>query len=211
MEMNWDQHLTTAEAYRDEAWENLFLTHFPSAKVSVEDENIRKGPDGFGYLLLSLKPESDEPVEKILSWAFDKGVGLVLNSHKMVPDYVFTHGMLWYYSRTKKFQEPSTFKSGAVEINLSESIFGEAAEEYWPKFSRDILRDYLKTQDVVLKYLVVTTKDYKNTDLCLNEESFKALPAPKRNQLIEKIRWFVPPHYSVVLVPEQNLPKSFAL
>lgn len=211
MEINWNQHLTTAEAFRDEAWENLFLKHFPETKVTVSDENIVVGPDGFGYLLLSMEPSSDEPVEKILSWSFDKGVGLVLNSHKMVPDYVFTHGMLWYYAKTKKFQENAEFKSGAVEIDLNNAIFGEASEDYWPKFSRDIVRDYLKTQNVGLKYLVVTTKDFNRTDLCLAEESFSEVPAAKRNQLIEKIRWFLPPHYSVVLVSEKNLPKTVTL
>lgn len=211
MEINWNQHLTTAEAYRDEAWENLFLKHFPTTKISVVDENIRKGPDGFGYLLLKMDPQSDEPADKILSWAFDKGVGLVLNSHKMVPDYVFTHGMLWYFAKTGKFQEPMDKKSGVVEINFQDSVFGPAAEEYWPKFSRDILRDYLASENVKLNYLVVTTKDYKQTDLCLAEESFMTLPSPKRNQLIEKIRWFLPPHYSVILASEKNMPKSCEL
>lgn len=215
MEINWNQHLTTAEAYRDEAWENLFLKHFPATQISVVDENIRKGPDGFGYLLLKMDPQgenpADEPANKVMSWAFDKGVGLVLNSHKMVPDYVFTHGMLWYFSKTGKFQEPMNKKSGVVEISFADNVFGPAAEEYWPQFSRDILRDYLATENVKLHYLVVTTKDYQHTDLCLTEESFSTLPSPKRNQLIEKIRWFLPPHYSVVLVSEKNLPKSFSL
>lgn len=211
MEINWNQHLSTAEAYRDEAWENLFLKHFPETRVTVVEEDIRIGPDGFAYLILAMDPQSDEPVEKILSWAYDKGVGLVLNSHKMVPDYVFTHGMLWYYAFNKRFQESSSFKSGGVELDLNNSVFGEVADSYWPKFSREMLREFLKTQNVTLNYLLVTSKDFKQTDLCLTEESFSALPAPKRNQLIEKIRWFLPPHYSVVLVSEKNLPKNFLL
>src|SRR6185437_10071519 len=94
------------EARRNEAWEKDFLALFPGLKVELESDQPVNGPDGWPYLLIKTTTGAGaEPVADIISWLADKGIGLVLNSHKMVPDYVFTYGMLWYFAHTGRWQE----------------------------------------------------------------------------------------------------------
>ena len=71
------------------------------------NEEPQNGPDGWPYLLVRTSAEAAEPFARVVEWLAGRGIGLVVNPHKMVPDYVFTYGMLWNYIETGRFVLPS--------------------------------------------------------------------------------------------------------
>ncbi len=119
--MELDALLQQPEDRRDDQWERDFLALIPKAKVLVVEEQAKPGPDGWPYLLLRSGAGADQPFLQVLEWAATRGIGLALNTHKMLPDYVFTYGMLWNYAMNKRFvTEGPTPKPGNVTIAENE-------------------------------------------------------------------------------------------
>jgi hypothetical protein len=153
--------------------------------------------------------EGSEPITRILSWLSHKGIGLVVNGHKMVPDYIFTYGMIWNFIETGMFLSPSSqIQTGEVEYSQSQNIlFGPPSEQYLPHYARDMLRLFLRNQEVEEpKVLVASSSDYSKVDLIFSLESLGSPPQKEHSGLAQAIGWFLPPHYSIVLAEEKNLP-----
>ena len=89
------EHAQKPESLRDRQWEETFIQLFLSSKVSFINDQPQTGPDGWPYLLVRVLPDSTEPVAKVFPWLCEQGVGLAVNPHKQMPDYIFTYGMVW--------------------------------------------------------------------------------------------------------------------
>src|SRR5437868_3491784 len=100
--MDLQSLLQRPEFQRDDAWEAQFLDAFTRLKVQVEGENAQQGPDGWPYLFVRTSPSegnsANEPAMDVVQWLAPKGIGLVVNAHKMLPDYVFPYGMIWNFA-----------------------------------------------------------------------------------------------------------------
>jgi hypothetical protein len=212
--MDFDQLIQQPESRRDESWETDFLTQFVQLKVQLEGDQAKQGPDGWPYLYVRTVAQGSEPVLEIIRWLAAKGIGLVVNPHKMIPDYVFTYGMLWNFVETGRFTDPSTAAPGgeAVFHPDRKMIFGPPSEKYLPHYVRSVMREFLRAQGFLHpKVLVATTADYGQTDLLLSIDSIGGIAKAEQGKFAEMMGWFLPLHYSLVLADSQGLPAFHAL
>lgn len=206
--MNLDLLLQQPESKRDDQWERDFFGLITKAKVEVTQDQAKAGPDGWPYLLIKSGPQADQPFLQVLEWAATRGIGLALNTHKMLPDYVFTYGMLWNYAMNRQFVTVGpTPKTGDVTIAENEDmIIGAPSEEYLPMFVRKILREFLNAQGMKSpRVTVLSTQDYKVVDLLFSSESLNDLKPKDFRAMSEAISWFLPLHYNLIIGSERNL------
>lgn len=204
--MDLDKLTQQPESLREELWEKQFLEQIVEAKVQVVREEPTAGPDGWPYLSLRTG-QGEEPFIKVVQWCAGRGIGIVINSHKMVPDYVFTYGMLWNFVETGRFVEPAALVD-APELTLDEgSKWGAPTDKYLPPYVRSILKEFLAAQGFSdPRILVVTSGDHKQTDLVFSIESLNRLEERGHKVLAEALSWFLPTHYSLIFAREGNLP-----
>ncbi|QLY25316.1 hypothetical protein [Bdellovibrio sp. KM01] len=194
---------------RDHQWEIDFFMAITSGKVKLMLDAPQQGPDGWPYMLAETSPDATEPANKIMQWAALKGVGLAVNPQKNYPDYVFTYGMLWHFKETGLFYRTADEAPvGVVEMEKGQGLHaGEPAPSYLPQYVRNIIKEFLRDQAVMRPRILVMSQDRKHYDLAFSLESL-GNPSEKEHQgIAEAISWFLPPHYSIVLVSEMGLPK----
>lgn len=200
--------VATQEAQRDSQWENQFFKAFSEARVNIASETPIVGPDNWPYLLVETDPEATEPVQNILHWLSTRGLGLVVNSQKEYPDFIFTYGMLWNFRETGYFVQPaSAVANGAVQFDSSTiQQAGAPHPKYLPDYVRSILRQFFLDQGVMQPKILVMSQDRVHYDLTFSLESLGNPKAQEYEGLAEAISWFLPPHYSIVLASEKGLP-----
>lgn len=208
MAQDFDTLINQPETARDEAWEKAFLDGILQTKVELVQNQPVKGPDGWPYLLIKTGPQGLEPFPQVVQWAATQGVGLAVNTHKMLPDYIFTYGQTWNFVETGLFISTTTAPSaGVVELSAGEKvILGEPSEKYLPKYARDILREFLKAQGFSNpKIVVMSSPDFKIVDLVFSLESLNGLPPSEHRVLAEALGWFLPLHYSLIFGSEESM------
>lgn len=197
------------EAERDDAWEQEFLKQIVSSKVELTQDQAQQGPDGWPYMVVRTgTPNATEPFDQIVRWCASRGVGIAVNTHKMMPDYVFTYGMIWGFVESALFVHPTPPpRAGEVTLGSGDQvILGEPSEKYLPRYVRQILREFLAAQDFKTpKVLAMSSLDYKSVDLVFSIESLDNLDVSHHRTLAEAIGWFLPLHYSLIFGSEQNL------
>lgn len=206
--MDLDLLLQQPESKRDDKWEADFLSLIPQAKVQIFEEQAKAGPDGWPYLLVKSGPEGDQPFLTVLEWTATRGIGLALNTHKMIPDYVFTYGMLWNYAMTRQFVTTGfTPKPGSVTIAENEDmIIGAPTEQYLPMFVRKVMREFMNAQGMARpRITVLSSQDFKTVDLLFSSESLNDLKPKDFRPMSEAISWFLPLHYNIIIGSEKNL------
>lgn len=196
------------EAFRNEEWEKAFFQSFADAKVDIESETPKTGPDGWPYLLVKSSAQAKEPVRKIIEWLSERGIGLALNAHKNAPDYVFTYGMLWNFRVRGEFMTPTVdAKSGPVEIIHDQKLWvGAPSEQFLPLYVRKILSEFFKQQGQESVRIAMVSPDQKHYDLCFSLESLGQPDKLEHRGLLEAISWFMPAHYSLALLSEKQVP-----
>lgn len=207
--MEFEKLVQLPESSRDDRWEKQFLDSIRQMKVQVLNSGeTARGPDGWPYLRVSTSG-GDESFEKVVQWLAGRGIGLVVNPHKMVPDYVFTYGMLWNFIETGLFVSalPLSATAGSTEVGgEGRPVVGPPTDQFLPPYVRSILKELLVGHGFQEpKILVATNKDYSENDLVLANETVGALDPSEQKHLAEALSWFLPLHYSIVFASEQNL------
>lgn len=210
--MEFERLIQQPETARDERWEAEFLDGILPRRVQLEGNEAKEGPDGWPYFFVrtEVSEGEGEPFVEIVKWLASRGIGLAVNTHKMLPDYIFPYGMLWNYVETGRFVLPqAALEGGEVAFNENEKvIFGAPSEKYLPLYVRSVLREFLLAQGFTTpRVLVATSQDYKKTDLILSLDSLGGLPKSQHKTLAEMLSWFLPLHYSLILGAEEGLPK----
>ncbi len=205
--------LSQPEADRGLEWENRFLSAFYKAKIEIVDESVQTGPDSWPYLFVKSSPQAGEPVEKVCQWLSGKGVGLALNTHKMLPDYVFTYGMVWDAVQRGGFdqRQPAEDKP-AKDMTLSngqELFVGVPSDTYLPNGPRKILREFFQHQGVKEPKVLLVSRDQENYDLCFSAESLGLTNEKETEGVLEAISWFLPNSYQLAMVSEKMIPHPF--
>ena len=208
----------TPDALRDYEWERKFLDAFVQARVElVKDEPIQ-GPDGWPYFFLKTQLEEDqkgEPVLKLLDWLKDKGIGLAVNTHKELPDYIFNYGMIWNFAERKLLvQDLPQQEALAEQVEFSKGekiLFGEPSEEFLPYYVRNVLMDFLTQQGVENPRVAIVGKNNDQYDLCFSLESLGNPPETEHKGILEAIAWFFPTHYSLMLLSEESTAAFYSL
>lgn len=207
------QLVRVPEEKRDTHWENLFFHSLSKSSLDLLSEEPQTGPDGWPYLLTQVSENSAEPASKIIQWLSNKGIGLVVNPMKEYPDYVFTYGMIWHFKETGYFYHVAADRpTGTVEIQMNENYhYGEPSAEYLPSYVRQILREFFRDQGLFAVKILMLSQDGKNFDLSISLESLGNPPNSEHQGIAEAVSWFLPPHYSLLLVSEKDLPSFFDL
>lgn len=206
--MNLLELVSIPDEKRDHQWEIDFFMAITQSNLKLIHEAPQKGPDGWPYLLAETNSEGVEPANKIMQWLALKGVGLVVNPLKEYPDYVFTYGMLWHFKETGLFYKTAEeAKVGAIEMPTGQKLHaGAPSPQYLPQYVRNILKEFFRDQGVHRPRILVMSTDRQHYDLAFSLESLGNPPTKEHSGIAEAISWFLPPHYSVVLVSEVGLP-----
>ena len=207
------QICSVPEDQRDETWEFNFFQALVEGDIGVTNAEPQEGPDGWPYMMVETSANANEPALKLLGWLSEKGIGLAVNPQKDMPDYVFSYGMIWNYRETAQFiSKTAEVKSGDVEFKEGQKLVaGEPSAQYLPRYVKDILQTFLEDQGIKNPKILVVSTDQKHYDLCFSVES---LGNPKKEDhaaIAEAISWFLPTHYSLMLVSEEGLPPFVAL
>lgn len=205
--------LQTPDANRDQAWEENFLQSLGSAHFRILSPDPQNGPDGWPYLMVELTTDSNaEPALKVLHWLSEKGIGLVINPQKEYPDYILTYGMVWSFRETGRFLQPAPELAQRSEISkASIKHAGTPAPQYLPDYVRNIFRDFFRDQGVLSPRILVLSFDGTNYELAFSLESLGNPPESEYDGVAEALSWFLPAHYSILLLSENDMPPFGAM
>jgi hypothetical protein len=198
---------------RDADWEQAFFHALVDGKLLIPKSEPQSGPDGWPYIYAQTSPSATEPAIRLLDWLSSRGIGLVINAHKDVPDYVFPYGMVWNWKERGQFiTQGRKVDSGIVELMAGQQILaGSPSPEYLPTYVRQVLAQFLKGQGVTQPRILMISHDQKNYDLAFSLESLGSPPDHEHRGIAEALAWFLPQHYSLMLVSEKGLPEFMAL
>lgn len=193
---------------RTQAWEQQFLKSFETAEIVITSEDVQMGPDGWPYLFASTNTEAQGFKDKALNvvqWAYQHGVGIVINPDKEKPDFVFNFGMVWSYMHRGEF------------VKLFDENYPEDAQVYIAKITDDmipshvqhILKDYIASAGVETPRAALITRDKLNYEIAFAIESLNNPPAHEHLGIAKGIGWFMPTDMPVVLLYEEKFQKLF--
>lgn len=207
--MNLTEIVKVPDEQRDQQWENNFFMALTQSNVKLLSETPQSGPDSWPYLFVETSEEGTEPANKVIQWLALKGVGLAVNPMKPYPDFVFSYGMLWHFKETGLFYRTAEDSPvGTLEISKGQGLHaGPPSPEYLPVYVRTILKEFFRDQGVLRPRILVMSQDRKHYDLAFSLESLGNPPTKEHQGIAEALSWFLPPHYSLVLVSEIGLPE----
>lgn len=205
--------VTTHASQRDEIWEQDFLRALPYTRLQILDSAPHAGPDGWPYLMVETHTQGHESADRLLKWLSERGIGLVINPRKEAPDYVLSYGMIWNHRETGRFitpvesATPHSSQPGQVKFEKGQGVLaGAPSEQYLPEYVRIVLRSFFRDNGIAKMRWLVLSEDRKHYDLCFSLEAL-GHPAPEEHRgILEGLSWFLPAHYSLVLVSEDGLP-----
>ena len=197
-----------ADEKRDPQWEGDFFMQLSQSNLKLMSQDPQVGPDGWPYLMTETAADATEPAQNILQWLATRGMGLVVNPNKEYPDYVFSYGMVWHFKETGLFYRAKPeVSNGSFELRDGAKLHaGEPTPQYLPQYVRNILKEFFRDQGVFAPKILVISADRVNYDLAFSLESLGNPPVKEHQGIAEAISWFLPPHYSIVLVSENGLP-----
>ncbi|MFN7727649.1 MAG: hypothetical protein ACK5P7_00670 [Bdellovibrio sp.] len=208
--MTLEQLMQVSAEGRDTKWEDQFLQAFASANVTLLSPDPQTGPDNWPYLLVQTSGAAGEPSQKILEWLGTRGIGLAVNPQKEYPDFVLSYGMIWNFRETGKFIQRGLEErpESATKINLDRLAHaGTPSPQYLPTYVRQVVREFFRDQGILNARILVMSEDRKNYDLAFSLESLGNPPESEWAGVGEALSWFLPPHYSILLVSEKGLPE----
>ena len=211
--MNLDEIVLIPESDRNSSWENQFFQALAEGNIQLISTDTQTGPDGWPYILAETGPDAKEPAAKLLSWLAERGIGLAINPRKEYPDYVFSYGMLWSFKETGYFFKHLPDRpEGMVQFEPKSLVHtGPPTEEFLPGYVKKVLRDFFRDQSILLPKIQVISQDQVNYDLAISLDSLGNPPESEHEGIAEAISWFLPPHYSLLLINEAGMPPFFDL
>ena len=207
-------HLQVKDENRNQIWEEKFFKLFSESRLKIIAADPQQGPDGWPYLMTQFASEASDNLEtqdsaqKILHWLSTRGIGLVLDPMRVpYPEFVFSYGMIWSFRQSGLFMKYNPRDESKVLKIDSYTQFGPPSADYFPEYARKVVRQFLLDQGVLNpKVLMISSDSADQFDLCFSLESMGTPPVAEHNGILEALAWFLPPHYSVALMSEKNLP-----
>ncbi|MCO5112912.1 MAG: hypothetical protein M9899_01930 [Bdellovibrionaceae bacterium] len=194
---------------RNQEWEQKFLDAFVASEVLVTSEDVQVGPDGWPYLYLNTDLESGSGMRdkalNVVQWAYQHGVGLVINPQKEKPDYVFNFGMLWSYAHRSVF------------VSLFDDVYDENAQVYIakvtddiiPNHAQNILKEYIRSAGVENPRAALITRNKVNYELAFGIESLNNPPNHEHQGIAKGLSWFMPTDMPIVLLYEKKFQELY--
>ena len=205
---NLESFLTTKDADRNNAWEHAFLAEFCKSHIELLVDTPQPGPEGFPYLFVRTSERATESVSSIVDWLSTRGIGMVVNPQKGLPDYVFTYGMIWgLKEKNTALPKLEKLKSSQFELQKGASFsYGEPTLEFFPQYVRKILKEFFVHQGILTPRMLMISSDNKKFDLCFSSESLGNPPKSEHPGIAEAVSWFFPFNTSIVILEEKGLP-----
>lgn len=228
-----DKLLSVPLAERNEAWKIKFYQVVDTASLSLPDENVFVGPDGFPYLLLNIPEPGNQyhsySLRTVLGHCLENGLGLVIARGDMSkPEWVFPFGMLWCFKEFGQLEVPAEEKirgelldetpagrlSKEVVQESRQVMVGQPSQEYLPEYVRVSLRNFfaqrLNMPEIQAFLLLDPAAEPPQSivfsvfpDQFANENEYGAV--------LSMLRWYLPTHYGLAGIGrETDLAKSFA-
>jgi len=212
--------LETQRASRDASWRQQFYDAVVTASFKCADPQVFQGPDGFPYFGL-LSPEPFVPFESfcisnLLETLTGRGLGAAINPRpEGSPDWVFSYGDLLTLRHFKAFEPPGVRVQPppAVEtIQRKETVLvAQPSESFLPGYSRRAINDFLTTRVGIKNpgvFLMNRSSGEQQLVFSVFPEDFRS--EDDFRQLLGRISWYLPRHYSVVAVERSSdLARSF--
>jgi hypothetical protein len=195
---------------RDLNWEYKFFDLFALTKLKILSPDPQQGPDGWPYLLTEISETATDHAQQVINWLATRGIGLVVNPQGAYPDYIFNYGMLWHFKEKNLFVQiqEKVHEAGPIILPANTKLqAGPPSPTYLPQYVRSIIKDFFRDQGLFGIKIIVMSQDKKHYDLCFSLESLGNPPANEHNGIAEALSWFLPQHYSLVLLSEKGLPQ----
>ncbi|GAA3939451.1 hypothetical protein [Hymenobacter algoricola] len=211
-------------AARDDAWQDAFLANLPAASFRCGTPQVITGPDGFPYFQLLLP----EPNQSFQCYVLDRmkddfllrlGLGVVINPDRGQPDWVLTAGDVLNYALTGEFYTTAEtpFSRQATDETIQEDeevLVGQPNETLLPAATRIVLRDFLTAHGVPDPKLALLMRHAKTGPAVAQDLVFNVVPdlfpdEATYRQVMQRIGWYLPRHYSVVGMEESALGDAF--
>lgn len=194
---------------RNQEWEQLFLDAFAKGQVFVTSEDVQIGPDGWPYLFVNTDLENGSGVKdsaiNVIQWAYQHGVGLVVNPQKEKPDYVFNFGMLWGYAHRGQFV--SFFDDNYSD---DEQVYlAKVTDDIIPKHAQHIIKEYIASAGVESPRAALITRNKVNYELAFAIESLNNPPSSEHQGIAKGISWFMPTDMPIVLLYEKKFQELY--
>ena len=211
--MNLTEVVAIPDAERTPNWENQFFQALAGGNLDLIAPEPQVGPDGWPYILAETAVDAKEPAAKLLPWLAERGIGLAVNPRKEYPDYVFSYGMLWSFKETGYFFKPVPDRpEGVVQFEPKSLVqSGPPTPEFLPDYVKKILRDFFRDQSILRPKIQIISQDKVNYDLAISLDSLGNPPESEHEGIAEAISWFLPPHYSLLLINESGMPPFYDL
>jgi hypothetical protein len=217
-----NQLFNTPTELRNDKWEKIFFENISEASFSCGNPQIATGPDGFAYFQLNIPEPNKEFQCYVLKhmkddFLLEKGIGVVINSQKDQPDWVFTYGDIVNFHLNNEYysKAPNWNLQKKEVINENEEVLvGQPSEQYLPNQTRKILSEYLKQMGVTdAKMLLMNRKMAKGViqELVFNLTPKKIGDQNRYESIMNNIGWFLPRQYSYVAMEEESFRKQFEL
>lgn len=212
-----DSHLKVKDEDRNQAWDEKFFKLLSETSLKILAQDPQQGPDGWPYLMTETVTKDDsgdqeatDTAQKIFHWLATRGIGMVVNPKRLpYPDFVLSYGMIWSFRETgffMKYQNDADQNKKLTLEDPSKAIFGEPTVEFLPLYVRKVLKDFFRDQSVFDAKVLMISADKQNYDLCFSLESLGNPKSEEHDGILEALAWFLPPHYSLALISEKNLP-----
>jgi len=207
--MSLQELLKVESERRDEAWEDQFLTALADSKLTVLSQDPQTGPDGWPYLFSEISESGTDSAQQVLQWLATRGIGLAVNPQKDFPDFILSWGMIWNFRETGRFIRRDLIPpDGQVELSLDRIAHaGTPTAQYLPDYVKVILREFMRDQGILAPKILVLSQDRVHYELAFSLESLGNPPPEEYEGVAEAISWFLPPHYSLLLISEKGMPQ----
>jgi hypothetical protein len=215
-----DKLFKVPKGQRDKKWESVFLENVADASFSCDTPQVIEGPDRFPYFQLNL-PEPNNSFQCFVikhmkdDFLMEKGFGVVINSAKGEPDWVFSHGdIVNYHIRNEFYTQSEDLDLPPHEtIKKKESVFvGQPSETVLPNQTRAVIRAFFKSigiNDVKLLLMQRAKKDGFFQELVFNLTPDRFEIKEDYDGVMKSISWFLPRHYTYVSMSESSMKDSF--
>lgn len=205
--------LKTPISNRDETWADDFNRSILTASFSSGTPQVVQGPDGFPYFKLQL-PESKKAFNpfslvSIKDHVLKNGYGVALSLDGVQIVWSIPHGAMVNLHLTGELFISATRENlDEIETLTEETtvVTGQPAEDYLPSQTREVLKDFLKSQGFDNPKIILMMRDTQEgsrSELVFNiyPENFET--EEHFENMMRKIQWFLPEHYAVISLEKE--------
>jgi hypothetical protein len=211
----------TPQEQRNDFWTKTFLDNVAEASFACGQPQVIEGPDGFPYFQLN----TPEPFKEFQCYVIKnmkddfllaEGFGVVINTSKNQPDWVFSYGDIVNYHIKREFYSVSTEwnrPQDEVVQDKEQALIGQPSEAILPAQARAAIRKFLEGLSIVdAKILLMNRR--KPDEQFLQELVFNLTPDKFQSHeyfeaVMRSIAWYLPRHYTFVSMHESGRENNF--